>query len=239
MQIVEIPTPAGFERPSPPVAEAPPPSEGAGETATPDAPASPPIRSTPSLSFDPHWLAVVKTFAPYLSLEVRQKEFPPVASFDQRISESLDWVKENVGKNGDGMVEVGKVQKFVRTAPATGEGNDHGMRECSRTLTVIPRAHLLARTASWYTNPQTEALCDLLSIPNQINPIPAGFKEAQAAAALATEAAQKAAALAAEEAKKQALADARAEALKQVEEAGTLIDEEPVGEKAEDIVVAA
>lgn len=93
--------------------------------------------------------------------------------------------------------------------------------------------------ASWYTNPQTEAFCDLLDIPNQINPVPAGFKEAQAAAALAAEAAQKAAAIAATEATKQALAEARAEALKQVEEAGTIVDEEPVGEKAGDLVAAA
>ena len=37
--------------------------------------------------------------------------------------------------------------------------------------------------ASWYTNPQTEALCTLLGIENKINPMPAGFREARAAAA--------------------------------------------------------
>lgn len=39
---------------------------------------------------------------------------------------------------------------------------------------------ILRSPASWYTNPQTEAFCTLLGIPNQINPAPEGFKEAQA-----------------------------------------------------------
>ena len=43
---------------------------------------------------------------------------------------------------------------------------------------------LLGRTASWYTNPQTLALCKLLDIENKINPAPPGFKAAQAAAAV-------------------------------------------------------
>ncbi|ORY75321.1 Metallo-dependent phosphatase-like protein [Leucosporidium creatinivorum] len=216
LQIVDIPTPAGFERsppsaPSPSDPSLPTPADDPNAATAPSI-AEPPTKSTPTLFFDPHWLAIVKTFAPYLSLEYRQKEFPPVSSFDQLIGESLDWVKKNVGKKGDGLVEIGEVQKFVRTAPATGEGRDDGM-------------------PSWYTNPQTEAFCALIGIPNQINPVPEGFREAQAAAAFAVEAEQKAAALAAEEAKKQTLAEARAEALREVEEAGTLVDEEPVGEK--------
>lgn len=42
-------------------------------------------------------------------------------------------------------------------------------------------------TVSWYTNPQTEAFCAMLGIPNKINPVPEGFKEAQAAAKLVEE----------------------------------------------------
>lgn len=30
-------------------------------------------------------------------------------------------------------------------------------------------------TAAWYTNPQTIAFCDMLQIPNKINPFPPGF----------------------------------------------------------------
>ncbi|EIW67435.1 hypothetical protein TREMEDRAFT_74581 [Tremella mesenterica DSM 1558] len=49
-----------------------------------------------------------------------------------------------------GLVEISKVQKFQKTAPAQGEagGSDD----------------------AWYTNPQTEAFCRMLGIENKINP---------------------------------------------------------------------
>jgi hypothetical protein len=31
---------------------------------------------------------------------------------------------------------------------------------------------LIDRLAAWYTNPQTEAFCGMLGIPNKINPAP-------------------------------------------------------------------
>lgn len=65
---------------------------------------------------------------------------------------------------------------------------------------------ILRCTATWYTNPQTEALCELLGLENRINPVPPGFKEAQAAAqAAALEAAKEATAR--EDAEKQAALD--------------------------------
>jgi len=33
---------------------------------------------------------------------------------------------------------------------------------------------ILQTSASWYTNPQTEALTQLLQIPNKVNPVPPG-----------------------------------------------------------------
>ncbi|KAM0792058.1 hypothetical protein ACM66B_004764 [Microbotryomycetes sp. NB124-2] len=115
----------------------------------------------PCLYFDPYWLSIVKAFAPHLSLEVRpSKPFPDVSQHDKLVSQALDWVKQNVGQNGDGLIEVENVQKFVKTAPCLGEGFDH----------LMP---------SWYTNPQTEAFCKLVDIENRINPVPQEYKLAQ------------------------------------------------------------
>ena len=59
------------------------------------------------------------------------------------------------------------------------------MRCVSFPCTCVANLWLIVggSTASWYTNPQTEALCKLLGIENKINPMPAGFREARAAAA--------------------------------------------------------
>ncbi|KAK4048773.1 lariat debranching enzyme [Microbotryomycetes sp. JL201] len=114
----------------------------------------------PRLYFDPHWLAIVRAFSPYLSLDVRPKPFPDVSRHEQLVADALDWVRAHVGSNGDGKVEVDQIQQFAKTAPAPGEGYDHMM-------------------PSWYTNPQTEAFCKLVGIENQINPVPQEYKLAQ------------------------------------------------------------
>jgi hypothetical protein len=36
----------------------------------------------------------------------------------------------------------------------------------------VCRPVLTCRVAAWYTNPQTEAFCGMLAIPNKINPAP-------------------------------------------------------------------
>ncbi|KPV75708.1 uncharacterized protein RHOBADRAFT_52742 [Rhodotorula graminis WP1] len=71
---------------------------------------------------------------------------------------------------------------------------------------------------SWYTNPQTLAFAALLQIENKINPIPEGYLQA----------------LEAEKAR--ALAAAKAEALAEVDRAGDVVDEEPQGETAHEVV---
>lgn len=138
LQIIDIPTPAGFARPAPPPNPAPAPAAPTPTNAdTPsDAPVDTPAPSTPryhpTLYFDPHWLSIVRTFAPYLSLKPSPIPFPPPSSFDSLLSTSLDWVRSNVGEKG--MQKVDEVQVFGRTAPATGEGRDDGMRESSCCL---------------------------------------------------------------------------------------------------------
>ncbi|GAA5978802.1 hypothetical protein JCM10908_004492 [Rhodotorula pacifica] len=121
---------------------------------------SPPKR--PKLFFDPHWLAIVRATAPFLSLEQRQKPFPPLAELTAQIEKDYEWVKENVGTKGDGLVEVDEVMKFLRTAPTQEEWEQNGM----------------IQMPSWYTNPQTLAFASLLQIENRINPVPEGYLEA-------------------------------------------------------------
>ncbi len=68
-------------------------------------------------------------------------------------------VEEDTGE----MMDVHRVQQFVRTAPAPFEPGG---------LNTGPPA--------WYTNPQTEAFCRFVGIENKINPRPKGFPPAQA-----------------------------------------------------------
>ena len=76
--------------------------------------------------------------------------------------------------------------------------------------------------ASLYTNPQTEAVSEMLGSPNKINPVPEGFKEAQAAAKVLEDAR-----LAEQVVRdKEALAEMRKEALRMLEE--TPVEEKEV-----------
>lgn len=129
---MDIPDPADFVRAAPthvvpvaaestPSTSTEPPAAKEQEPTTSDTAAP---RYRPKLYFDPDWLAIVKTFAPYLSLRQASIPFPPPATFDTLIDESLVWVKENVGVQG--MKPVDDVQIFARTAPASEEGNDNG-----------------------------------------------------------------------------------------------------------------
>ncbi|SGY38436.1 BQ5605_C003g02030 [Microbotryum silenes-dioicae] len=109
-------------------------------------------RKQPQLQFDPHWLSIVKAFAPFLSIHRRGTPLPPPARLDELVAQAHAWITENVPNQG--CIEIAQVQQFSRTAPGFGEpGWD----------SPIP---------TWYTNPQTEALCALLGIENRINPPP-------------------------------------------------------------------
>ncbi|KZT57547.1 hypothetical protein CALCODRAFT_483098 [Calocera cornea HHB12733] len=115
-----------------------------------DVPAPIPVGAEgPSITFDPQWLAITRAFFPYLSLEARQKEMPDLQTMKAEVGRQLDWVKSHLTHGG--AAPVRDVQKFTRTAPG---GN------------APPRG------SHWYTNPQTEALCNLLELENAINPPP-------------------------------------------------------------------
>lgn len=159
LQVLTIQDPKGSTGEELPTAQDTP----AASTDAAESDSSPPqSRPRPKLFFDPHWLAIVRATAPFLSLEQRQKPFPPLAELTAQIEKDYEWVKENVGTKGDGLVEVDEVMKFLRTAPTQEEWERNGMIQ-------LP---------SWYTNPQTLAFTSLLQIENRINPIPEGYLEA-------------------------------------------------------------
>jgi lariat debranching enzyme len=72
---------------------------------------------TPTLFFDPHWLAVVRAFDPFMPLEAKATPLPPAEQVPAMIAEALAWVQQNVGENG--MKAVDDVQVFAQTAPPT------------------------------------------------------------------------------------------------------------------------
>ncbi|GAA6042229.1 hypothetical protein JCM8097_005106 [Rhodosporidiobolus ruineniae] len=168
--------------------------------------------SKPTLFFDPHWLAILRSTVPYLSTSFQSIPFPPLSELEAQIEQDYRWVCEHVGERGDGMKKVEDVQEFVRTAPTQGEWVEQG---------AVPMP-------SWYTNPQTLALTSLLEIENKINPIPEGYL-----AHLAEQEAARKAALA--EAKRAALAALDDEEPGQGGAEGRELDEEPKGEHPDQV----
>ena len=140
-QIIDIPEPAGYERPIPastpstsdatpvvttdPVAE-PTPSASALPPRPPSPPPAAP-KHIPKLYFDSNWLAIIRTFNPFLSLRPSPISLPPKEKVDSLLKESIAWVEQNIGVGG--LLGVNEVQKFGKTAPATGDGQDNAMRE--------------------------------------------------------------------------------------------------------------
>lgn len=130
--MLDIPSRPGIPRPTAPQPKAT--SADDAPTATPvDAaaepaatPASDPSPPKPTLYFDPHWLAIVRAFHPSLSLTHQpMTPFPPQT--DKLMDDNLAWIRANVGQ--DGILPVEAIQQFVKTAPASGEGNDYAPRE--------------------------------------------------------------------------------------------------------------
>ncbi|TFK74614.1 DBR1-domain-containing protein [Pluteus cervinus] len=109
----------------------------------------------PVLSYDPEWLAITRAFHPWLSLVRHQPALPDDEQLQALVKKELEWVNENIPKKLSEAMLVSDCQQFVQTAPGPGS-------EGSAKFQQPP----------WYTNPQTEALCLLLDIPNKINPPP-------------------------------------------------------------------
>ncbi|KAJ6590934.1 lariat debranching enzyme, C-terminal domain-containing protein [Mycena vulgaris] len=105
---------------------------------------------TPRLFFDPHWLAIVRAFAPFLPLTEQAPPLPPPAKLPALIAAARAWVEEHVGAT----MAIGDVQVFAKTAPPT---RSYSGEEDTETA---PRP---------YANPQTQAFCDMLGIPNVID----------------------------------------------------------------------
>ncbi|KAH9483024.1 Lariat debranching enzyme [Psilocybe cubensis] len=112
----------------------------------------------PVLTFDEEWLAITRAFHPWLSTTRHQPPFPDEADARGIVARERAWVRENVRS-----LAVSECQSFARTAP--GPGHEGGNKFKQRWLSVLD-------AAPWYTNPQTEAFCRMLDIPNKINPPP-------------------------------------------------------------------
>ncbi|KAF8966394.1 lariat debranching enzyme, C-terminal domain-containing protein [Flammula alnicola] len=113
-------------------------------------------RTRPLLSFDPEWLAITRAFHPWLSTTRQQPPFPEEAEARALVAKELEWVKKNIKTNEQGEIPVSDHQTFVMTAPGPGSEGAAKFRQ-----------------PPWFTNPQTEAFCRMLDIPNKINPPPA------------------------------------------------------------------
>jgi lariat debranching enzyme len=88
--------------------------------------------TAPRLTYDPEWLAITRAFHPYLSTDYQQRPFPDERQARQMVEQELEWVRRNVGKGGDGLVDVLDCQQFVMTAPAqrgTGDRPSHQQRK--------------------------------------------------------------------------------------------------------------
>ncbi|PWN53583.1 hypothetical protein IE53DRAFT_309976 [Violaceomyces palustris] len=138
-------------------------------------PVGPSQRLRPSLRFSKRWLAITKAYHPYLSLDMYPKVKPPRlddADLLRSIEENEAWIENNLmtvqsseGEDADHPaqplqanphpLDVCRVQNFTRTAPSVHEpgGLEKG-------------------PPPWYTNPQTESLCNFLNLPNKVNPSP-------------------------------------------------------------------
>lgn len=112
-------------------------------------------RSPPLLSYDPEWLAITRAFHPYLSITRHQPRFPEESEARALVAKAVKWVEKNIKADEQGEIPVADHQTFVMTAP--GPGNEGSMK---------------FQQPPWYTNPQTEAFCRMLDIPNKINPPP-------------------------------------------------------------------
>jgi len=113
-------------------------------------------RPQPLLSYDPEWLAITRAFHPYLSTTRHQPRLPEEAEARVLVAQAAKWVKNNIRTNEQGEIPVMDHQTFVMTAPGPGSEGPSKFQQ-----------------PPCYTNPQTEAFCRMLDIPDKINPPPA------------------------------------------------------------------
>jgi hypothetical protein len=98
---------------------------------------------TPTLYFDPHWLAILRSTAPYLSLRMQATSFPPLDEVARKIDDDFQWVTENVGSSG--LMKIEEVQQFVKTALAQEDWEAQGGIRM-RTFLLSPSLAVLRHT---------------------------------------------------------------------------------------------
>jgi lariat debranching enzyme len=133
-----------------------------------------PITDAP-LSYDPHWLAITKTFHPYLSMTRIQPPLPPKQDLHQypcpqphfspvlkssrllvrRIEENLVWVHDHIQ-------DFAIPDNFKVVAPVH-DSNDPPQSRKQRTLSLWLMM-VDGFLAPFYTNPQTVEFCKMLEI---------------------------------------------------------------------------
>ena len=115
----------------------------------------------PSLRFSVSWLAILRATHPFLSLERNQIPLPNLEDEDlaNQLKIEYEWIQSNIisnqAKEGHPL-DILATQQFVQTASSTTD----------------PNAANMIGPPSWYTNPQTVNLCNLLQIENRINAPP-------------------------------------------------------------------
>lgn len=111
----------------------------------------------PEIKMDVEWLAITKVTHPYLPLQkYGNPPLPPAHQLRDDIARTASEIRAaldaRLGEQGVDPYDVASVQQFWPTAPTVTDGG--------------------GGPDAWYTNPQTEALCHFLGIPNIINPAP-------------------------------------------------------------------
>ncbi|KAJ3783125.1 lariat debranching enzyme, C-terminal domain-containing protein [Lentinula aff. detonsa] len=165
LEVIDVDTPEFPSTPSSSTLAQPiPPPSSSSPTSSPETATS--SASHPILTFDPYWLAITRAFHSNISFTHKQKPFPDEATAREMVSKELAWVKENI--EGEGKLRVQDVQQFARTAPGPeiipdggvgGEGSRGGGRGGGERWVQPPA----------YSNPQTEAFCRMLMVPNFVN----------------------------------------------------------------------
>jgi lariat debranching enzyme len=97
------------------------------------APQEPTLDAPPVLTFDPEWLAIVRSFNPFFSRGRAQLPFPPEADARATVARELAWVREHALGDAPSR-SVDGVQVFAPTALGGPEGPKRGTRESSSSL---------------------------------------------------------------------------------------------------------
>ncbi|EAU86610.2 lariat debranching enzyme [Coprinopsis cinerea okayama7 len=109
---------------------------------------------TPTLAFDPEWLAITRALHPWFSSTMTQQELPSVADARALVAKELEWVENHIQKSSDGCIRVEDWQEFAPVAPGHDPDN-----ETSSSNEQPPH----------YLNPQTTAFCKMLGIEDKVN----------------------------------------------------------------------